>query len=171
MTAMKNRFIYTLLVCASIGLSSCVTGGFDENPQLDARNEALAKAPKIDAIFINGTKLERNTQSLRIVSAHPGDVLSISAEITSGKDAELSTLEVTRQYYGNEAPLPLDPNASSSVIDLTGNTYIYDLQYTVPEEDDDGFAFHEGDIILVHMLVGNNIDNFGYRSFEIEIAH
>lgn len=171
MTTMKINYIYTLIFCASIGLSSCVTGGFDENPQLDARNEALAKAPNINAIFINGTKLERNTQSLRIISAHPGDKLNISAEITSGKDAELSTLEVTRQYYGDEDPLPLDPNASSSVIDLTGNTYVYDLEYTVPAEDDDGFEFHDGDIILVHMLVGNTSDNFGYRSFEIEIVH
>lgn len=168
---MKIRYIYTLLFCASTALTSCVTGGFDENPQLDARNEALAKAPNINAIFINGTKLERNTQSLRIVTAHPGDVLSISAEITSGKDAELSTLEVTRQYYGDEDPLPLDPSASTSIIDLTGNTYVYDLQYTVPAVDDDGHAFHDGDIILVHMLVANTAENFGYRSFEIEIVH
>lgn len=167
---MKRKYFYILLMITSMAMSACVTGGFDENPQLDARNEALAKAPNINAIFINGTKLERNTQSLRIVEAHPGDILSISAEITSGKDAELSTLEVTRQYYGNEDPHPLDPAATSPVIELSGNTYVYDLNYTVPAADDDGFAFNSGDIILVHMLVGNTADNFGYRSFEILIT-
>lgn len=168
---MEKRFVYILLLVASFGLSSCVTGGFDENPQLDARNEAIAKAPSINAIFVNGTKLERNTQSLRIVEAHPGDVLTISADIASGKDAELETLEVTRQYYGNEDPLPLDENSESGIIELTGNTYVYDFQYTVPAEDDDGFEFHDGDIILVHLLVGNSSENFGYRSFEILITH
>ena len=152
-------------------MSSCVTGGFDENPQLDAHNDALAKAPKINAIFINGTKLERDTHSLRVIEAHPGDVLNISAEITSGKDAELATLEVTREYYGNEAPQPLDPAATSSVIELSGNTYVYDLKYTVPAEDDDGFEFHDGDPILVKMLVGNTTESYGFRSFTIQIAH
>jgi hypothetical protein len=168
---MKRKYTYILLLCASFGLSSCVTGGFDENPQLDARNEALAKAPNINAIFINGTKLERDAHSLRIVTAHPGDVLDISADITSGKDAELATLDVTRQYYGNEAPQPLDPAASSSVIELTGNTYVYDLHYTVPVEDDDGFEFQDGDVILVQMLVGNTTESFGFRSFTIQIAN
>jgi hypothetical protein len=97
-------------------------------------------------------------------------VLTISAEITSGKDAELSTLEVTRQYYGDEDPLPFDPASETGVIELTGNTYVYDLQYTVPAEDDDASEFHVGDIILVHMLVGNTAENFGYRSFEIIIT-
>ena len=166
---MKMKYSYIVLLLVSFGVSSCVTGGFDENPQLDARNEALAKAPSIKAIFVNGVKLERNTQSLRIVHAHPGDVLNISAELESGKDAELATFDVTRQYYGNEDPLPLDPSAASSVIELSGNTYVYDLKYTVPTEDDDGFEFEPGNIILVHMLVGNTTESFGYRSFEIEL--
>ena len=168
---MKPRLIYIMLLLVSFGLSSCVTGGFDENPQLDAHNEALAKAPNINAIFVNGTKLERNTQSIRIVQAHPGDVLTITADITGGKDAELETLEVTRQYYGDEDPLPLDPDSETGIISLTGNTYVYELQYTVPAVDDDAHEFHDGDIILVHMLVGNTSDNFGYRSFEIQIIH
>ncbi len=167
---MKRTIAYIFLLSA-FGLSSCVTGGFDENPQLDARQEALAKSPNINAIFINGTKLERNTQSIRVIEAHPGEVLQISADISGGKDAELETLEVTRQYYASEDPHPLDPTATSSVIELTGNTYVYDLSYTVPAEDDDGFEFHDGDIILVHMLVGNSLDNYGYRSFEIIITH
>jgi hypothetical protein len=167
---MNRKYIYIILLCASFGLSSCVTGGFDENTQLDARNEALAKAPGIKDIFVNGAKLERNTQSLRIIEAAPGTVLNFSVEITSGKDAELKTLEVTRQYYGDEDPLPFDPAATSSVIELSGNTYIYDLAYTVPALDDDGHEFHEGDLILVQMLVGNTSDNFAYRSFEIIIT-
>jgi hypothetical protein len=166
---MKTKYAYILFLSAAFGLSSCVTGGFDENPQLDARNEALAKAPNINAIFVNGTKLERDQQSLRIISAHPGDVLNISAEITAGKEAELSELEVTRQYYGSEDPLPFDPASETGIVELTGNTFIYDIAYTVPAEDDDGFEFHAGDIILVHMLVSNTADNFGYRSFEILI--
>ena len=167
---MKQKYFSLVMLLSAIVLSSCVTGGFDENPQLSSREQELAKAPNINAIFVNGTKLERNTQSLRVIEAAPGTVLNISAEITSGKEAELSTLEVTRQYYGDEDPLPLDPSATSSVIDLTGNTYVYDLAYTVPAVDDDGEDFHEGDIILVHMLVGNTSDNYGYRSFEIIIG-
>ena len=58
---MKMKYSYIVLLLVSFGVSSCVTGGFDENPQLDARNEALAKAPSIKAIFVNGVKLERNT--------------------------------------------------------------------------------------------------------------
>jgi hypothetical protein len=167
---MKIKYIYILLFCASFGLTSCVTGGFDENEQLDARNAELAKAPSIKDIFVNGSKLERNTQSLRIIEAAPGTVLNISAEITSGKDAELRTLEVTRQYYGDEDPLPFDPSATTAVVELTGNTYVYDLAYTVPAVDDDGHEFAPGDLIFVQMLVGNSTDNFAYRSFEIIIT-
>lgn len=167
---MKKLNILIILFSA-LFLGACVTGGFDENPQLDARNEALAKAPKIEAILVNGAILNRNTHSLRVVDAKPGDVLTISASIASGKGAELKSLEVTRQYYGEEDPLPLDENSEDGKYELTGNTHVFDLNYTVPAKDDDGFEFHDGDIILVHMLVGNTLDNFAYRSFEIVITH
>jgi hypothetical protein len=167
---MKRKFTYIFLFVASIGLSSCVTGGFDENPQLEGREAELAKAPKIESIAINGTILQRNQQSLRIVEAKPGDVLSISVAIESGKGAELKELEVVRQYYAAEDPHPLDPNSATGVYQLAGNTHVFDLKYTVPVEDDDGFEFHPGDPILVHLLVSNTLDNHGYRSFEIIIA-
>ncbi len=164
---MKRLVIFFL---SGLVLSSCVTGGFDENPQLDARNEALAKAPKIENITINGTVLERNTQSIRVYNAHIGDVLNISADLTSGKDAELVNIEVWRQYYASEDPAPLDPTSEDGFLALNGNTNIYDLAYTVPAVDDDGADFHPGDVILVHMRVRNTLDNFGYRSFQIQIV-
>jgi hypothetical protein len=166
---MKTKFIYIFLFCAPLILGSCVTGGFNENPQLEEREAELAKAPNIESISINGTILQRNQQSLRIVHAKPGDVLSISVSIQSGKNAELKDLEVVRQYYGNEDPHPLDPNSPTGVYNLTGNTHVFDLNYTVPAEDDDGFEFAPEDLILVHLLVSNTLDNHGYRSFEIVI--
>lgn len=169
---MKKILTYIAsLAIPCILLSSCVTGGFDENPQLDERNKALAKAPKIESISINGTVLQRNTHTLRVVEAKPGDVLMISASIASGKDAELKSLEVTRQYYGDEDPLPLDEDSEDGKYQLTGNTHVFDYSYTVPVEDDDGAEFHDGDIILVNMLAGNTLDNFAYKSFEIVITH
>lgn len=166
---MKTKFIYITLFCASLMLGGCVTGGFDENPQLTGREAELAKAPKIESISINGTILKRDQQSLRIVHAKPGDVLAISMSIESGKDAQLKELEVVRQYYAVEDRHPLDPNSTTGVYNLTGNTHVFDLNYTVPVEDDDGFEFAPGDPILVHVLVSNTLDNHGYRSFEIII--
>src|SRR6187402_2904674 len=103
---------YIILIGIAFSVSACVTGGFDENPQLDDVNKELAKAPKVDAIIVNGEKLERNTQSVRVVEAAIGDVLDIEAELLSGKSAELVELEVGRQFYWNttftEDPQPLE---------------------------------------------------------------
>ncbi|MBL7858568.1 MAG: hypothetical protein JNM57_12840 [Cyclobacteriaceae bacterium] len=153
----------------ALALSACVTGGFDENPQLDWRNEELAKAPKVESISVNGVIVERNTQSIRVVHAKIGDVLEVSAAITSGKNAALKELEVSRQYYGEEDPQPLDPLSGDGFYDLTGNTFVFDYNYTVPAEDDDGFDFHAGDVILVYFRVRNTLDNFGYKAFEIHL--
>jgi hypothetical protein len=167
---MKRKSIYIFLIFAPFILSSCVTGGFDENPQLDELNAAIAKAPKIESIAVNGAVVERNQQSRRIVEAHVGDVLQISAEITSGQSAELDSLEVSRQYYGNEDPLPLDHNDADGFYELSGNTFVYDLTYTVPEEDDDHFHFAPGDVILVYFRAKNTLGNYGYKAFEIQIT-
>lgn len=165
-----NLLLYIVLV---ITMNACVTGGFDENTQLDERNDALAKAPKIESISINGSLLERNTQSLRVVEAKVGDVLSISASITSGKDAELRDLEVARQYYEfdlTEPSMPLDPNAADAVYEVSGNSFVFDLNYTVPAQDDDGYDFHPGDVIYVYLRASNTLDNYGYKAFEIHIV-
>ena len=164
-----KKIIGSVLVLIAIVLSSCVTGGFDENPQLDSRNEALAKAPKVESVFVNGVPVERNTQSIRVVNAKVGDVLAVSASLSSGKSATLKELEVSRQYYRSEAPQPLDPLSGDGFYDLTGNTYVFDYDYTVPVEDDDGFEFHPGDVILVYFRVSNTLDNYGYKAFEIHI--
>lgn len=153
-------------------LASCVTGGFDENPQLDDLNDTLAKAPKIDEITVNGTVIERNTQSVRVVEAAIGQVLSIEAEVLSGKSAELTELEVSRRYYWNttftEGVQPLD-GETDGFYDITGKSYTFSVEYTVPAADDDDFDFHPGDQILVYFRALNDRGNFGYKAFEIHI--
>lgn len=167
---MKRIFI---LLSAAMLLASCVTGGFDENPQLDDVNNALSKAPKVDKIFVNGTQLDRNTQSARVVEAAIGAELSIEAEILSGKSAELTELEVSRQYYWNtnftEAAQPLD-ETTDGFYDVTGKSYTFSFLYTVPNQDDDGFAFHPGDQIYVYFRALNDRGNYGYKAFEIHIV-
>lgn len=165
-----KRILISISVLLFLG--SCVTGGFDENPQLDDLNDALAKAPKVDAIFVNGVELQRNSQSVRVVEATIGEVLSIDAEILSGKSAQLSELEVFRQYYWNngpEAPLPLDP-LTTGVYPVTGKEYTFSYDYTVPAQDDDGFDFHAGEQIYVYFRAQNDLGNFGFKAFEIHIV-
>jgi len=161
-----------LPVAAAFALTSCVTGGFDENPQeYDLKNE-LAKAPKIEKIIIDGAELEKNTQSARVVEAHIGDVLTIEAEISSGRKAELTELEVSRQYYYNtnftEDPQPLD-ETTNGFYDITGKNYTFSFQYTVPDVDDDDFDFHAGDQIYVYFRALNDRGNYGFKAFEIHI--
>lgn len=166
---MKRIIIF---LSASMLLASCVTGGFDENPQLDDLNDAQAKAPKIDEIMVNGTVLERNTQSVRVVEAAIGEVLTIEAEVLSGKSAELTELEVSRQYYWNttftEGVQPLD-GETDGFYDITGKHYTFSFAYTVPATDDDDFDFHPGDQIYVYFRALNDRGNYGYKAFEIHI--
>jgi hypothetical protein len=163
----------SIFIAALFLLSSCVTGGFDENPQLDALNDALAKAPKVNTIFVNGVELERNNQSVRVVEAQVGEILSIDAEIVSGKNATLEQLEVSRQYYWNtqftEDPHELDPLSNEGLYDITGKEFTFSYDYTVPAQDDDGFDFHPGDQIYVFFRAKNTLDNFGFKAFEIHI--
>lgn len=161
-----------LLAAAAFALTSCVTGGFDENPQLDDLENELAKAPKIETISINGTELDRNTQSVRVVEARMGDVLTIEAEVSSGRKAELTELEVSRQYYYNttftEDPKPLD-GTTTGFYDITGKKYTFSFDYTVPDVDDDDFDFHPGDQIYVYFRALNDRGNYGFKAFEIHI--
>lgn len=161
-----------LFVITSFTLASCVTGGFDENPQEDYLKDQLAKAPKVDEIIVNGVELERNTQSVRVVEARIGDVLTIEAEISSGKKAELTELEVSRQYYYNtnftEDPQPLD-GTTNGFYEITGKSYTFSFEYTVPTVDDDDFDFHPGDQIYVYFRALNDRGNYGFKAFEIHI--
>lgn len=166
---MKRIFI---LVSISVLLASCVTGGFDENTKLDDLNSALAKAPKINEIRVDGVAIDRNTQSVRVVEAAIGTQLTIEADVLSGKSAELTELEVSRQYYWNtnftEAPHPLD-GETNGFYDITGKSYTYSFEYTVPSVDDDDFDFHPGDQIYVYFRALNDRGNYGYKAFEIHI--
>lgn len=162
-----------LMIIISFALSSCLTGGFDQNYQLDQHEAELAKAPKIESITINGTLLERNTQSLRVINAKIGDELNIKVEITSGKGAELEQVEFFRIYYYGEDfeedPQPVDPN-TNGFLDVSGQSYELNYTYTVPEEDDDGYAFEPGYVIQVFIRARNSLDNFGYKAFEIHLV-
>jgi hypothetical protein len=164
--------IYVLLLLA-FGLSSCLTGGFDENEQLDELNGELAKAPKVETIMVNGAEVERNTQSRRVIDAKIGDVLNFDVALTSGKNATLAELEFFRVYYYTEDfqedPQPVDPT-SNGIYPITGDEFDFTYSYTVPEEDDDGFHFDPGYIIQVWFRVRNSIGNYGYKAVEIHIV-
>ncbi len=164
--------IYVLLL-VGFGLSSCLTGGFDENPQLDKQNNELAKAPKVEAIRVNGQVVERNRLSRRVIEAKIGDVLNFDITLISGKNASLEELEFFRVYYYledfQEAPHPVDPD-TQGVYPLSGEEFNFTYAYTVPEEDDDGFHFDPGYIIQVYCRVKNSLGNYGYRSVEIHIV-
>lgn len=167
---MKITYIFIFI---AIIFSSCLTGGFDENEQLDRHNAALAKAPKIESVKVNGTEVQRNTVSRRVVDAKIGDVLNISAELSGGLGAQLQELEFSRIYYYGEDfeedPKPVDPD-SDGLYDVTGNTTVFDYVYTVPEEDDDGFHFDPGYVIQVYFRAKNSLGNYGYRAIEIHIV-
>lgn len=167
---MKRIIIF---IAAAFFLASCVTGGFDQNTQLDDLNNAIAKAPKIDEISVNGVKLERNTQSVRVIEAQIGEVLNIEAEVLSGKSAELTELEVSRRYYWNttftEGVQPLDGD-TNGFYDISGKSYTFSFAYTVPIADDDDFEFHPGDQIYVYFRALNDRGNYGYKAFEIHIV-
>ena len=166
------RKIFSLMAISFV-LASCVTGGFDENTQLDDLKDELAKAPKIENIMVNGEEVKLNTQSVRVVEARIGDVLSIEAEVSSGKKAELTELEVSRQYYYNttftEDPQPLD-GSTTGFYDITGKSYTYTFDYTIPEVDDDDFEFAPGDQIYVYFRALNDRGNYGFKAFEIHIV-
>lgn len=164
--------IYVLLLIA-FGLSSCLSGGFDENEQLDELNDELAKAPKVESIMVNGNLVERNTVSRRVIEAKIGDVLNFDVTLTSGRDATLEELEFFRVYYYledfQEDPKPVD-QTSSGIHPISGTEFDFTYSYTVPEEDDDGFHFDPGYIIQVWFRVKNSIGNYGYKAVEIHIV-
>jgi hypothetical protein len=164
--------IYVLLVLA-FGLSSCLTGGFDENEQLDELNSELAKAPKVETIMVNGAEVERNTQSRRVIDAKIGDVLNFDVTLTSGRNASLEELEFFRVYYYTadfqEDPQPVDPT-SNGIHTISGSDFEFNYSYTVPEEDDHGEHFLIGDISQIWFRVKNTIGNYGYKAVEIHIV-
>ncbi len=164
--------LYVLLLLG-FGLSSCLSGGFDENAQLDEWNNELAKAPKVESISVNGQIVERNQQSRRVIDAKIGDVLNFDVKLLSGKNASLEELEFFRVYYYledfQEAPRPVDPG-TQGVYPLSGEEFNFTYAYTVTEKDDDGFHFDPGYIIQIYCRVKNSLGNYGYRSVEIHIV-
>lgn len=152
--------------------TSCVTGGFNDNPQLDELEDALAKAPSIEMIKANGEEVKRNTHSIREISAKVGDVVKLEAELTSGKGADLVELEFYRQYYGRiyaqEDPLPVD-SLTDGFYDISGKSMTFSYDYTIPTVDDGGHDFEDGNIITIQYRVKNSLENYGYKSLVIEI--
>ena len=167
---MRNLIIFFLML---VSLTSCVTGGFDNNEQLDKLNSGLATTPKVEQVLVNGEEVVRDTQSRRIVEAKIGDVLDFDVHITSGSGAELEELEFARAYYYGEDfqedPKPVDPE-TNGFYELTGKSADFTFSYTVPEEDDDGFHFDPGYVIQVFFRVKNSLGNYGYRSIEVHIV-
>ncbi len=163
---MKN-ILYILLIGAT--LASCVSGGMDKNPQLDELNNALAFAPKIEDIHVNGTAVERNDISVRQVEAKAGDVLKITTTLKSGQDASLAELEFFRRYYGTEDDTPVE-DGTDGLYTLSGGESAFEFDFTVPALDDDGHDFHAGDVITIWLRVRNTRDNFGYREIVVHYS-
>jgi hypothetical protein len=154
-------------------LSSCLTGGFDENPQLDEREAALAQAPKVLSISVNGEVLQRDTRSRRVVEAKVGDQLNFSVQVSSGDNAELTQIEFARIYYFEDPdfegdPTPVEP-ASDGFYPLSGSNAVFEYSYTVPELDDDEDPFTAGSVIMMYFRVKNSKDNFGFKAIEVHI--
>jgi hypothetical protein len=165
---MRNLILFIII---GMGLSSCLSGGFDENPQLEELEEALKSAPKIESLKINGTEVQRDTQSRRIIEAKIGDVLDFDVTLNAGAGV-LEELEFSRVYYYGEDfqedPKPVDPN--TGMYQISGATYNFTYSYTVPEEDDDGFHFDPGYVIQVYLKAKNSVGNYGYRAVEVHIV-
>jgi|GEM_PF-1564936 len=170
---MKTSINYIAIVLMAVLGAACTTGGFNNNPQLEELENALDKAPNVEAIKVNGTVIEKNTQSLREVDASIGDVLKLEADFTSGKDAQLVELEFYRQYYGRvngqEAPHPVD-TLTDGFYNLSGLESTFSYDYTVPAVDDDDFDFEVGTIITIQYRLKNSLDNYGYRALVIHIV-
>jgi hypothetical protein len=170
---MKSVKSIILIISCACFLSSCVTGGFDDNEQLDDMNAGLAKTPKIKSVMVNGAEVERDTQSRRVVEAKIGDVLNFDVDLTSGSGAQLEELEFFRVYYYGEdfqeAPRPVDPD-TDGFYEISGKAYNFNFAYTVPAEDDDGFEFHGGYVIQIWFRAKNSIGNYGFRSVEVHIV-
>ncbi len=171
---MKNTKAYILLLACVAMLSSCVTGGFDDNEQLDELNAGLKKTPKVESVKVNGAEVERNTQSRRVVDAKVGDVLNFDVHLTSGSNAQLEELEFSRVYYYGEDfqenPKPVDPETGDGMYDISGKSYDFTFSYTVPDEDDDGFHFDPGYVIQIYFRAKNSLGNYGYRAIEVHIV-
>ena len=166
-----NKLLTGLI--AIVVLSSCATGGFDENPQLDKLDAELAKAPGI-LMTVDGEEVERNTLSLRDHPVTIGETYTIGVEMTSGKKAELQELEFFRQYYGRaygqEGPQPVDDSSLDGLVALSGSSSMFEFDYTVPAQDDDGFDFHDDHIITIWARVQNSEGFYSYREIILVLA-
>lgn len=154
-------------------LTSCLTGGFDQNPQLEELEDAIKTAPKIESLKINGAEVQRNTQTRRVVEAAMGDVLKFDVMI-SGGTAELDELEFSHIFYYGDPDYESDPVLvdadATEPMKISGKTYNFLYDYTVPELDLDGDPMHPGDVIQVFVRAKNTIDNYGYRAIEVHIT-
>jgi hypothetical protein len=166
---MRNLFIY---IITAVTLTSCLSGGFDENPQLEELEEGLKAAPKVETLKVNGSEVVRDMESRRIIEAKVNDVLNFDITLSAGT-GELQELEFSRVYYYGEDfeedPKPVDP-ATDGTYDITGANHTFTYAYTVPEEDDDGFHFDPGYVIQVYVRAKNSLGNYGYRAVEIHIV-
>jgi hypothetical protein len=166
------RKLFIILLLAPV-LTSCLTGGFDNNEQLDELNAGLKKTPKIEKVVVNGVEVVRDTQSRRIVNAKINDVLEFDVDLSSGSGAQLEELEFARVYYYGEEfqedPRPVE-GGTSGFYEISGKAYNFTYTYTVPEEDDDGFHFDPGYVIQVFFRPKNSLGNYGFRAIEIHIV-
>ena len=157
----------SFVALAALAFGACTSGGFDENPQLDALEEAQAKAPKIMSISVNGVQIDRDQQSLRKVEAKQGDVINITAIIDAGTGGDLVDMRFEQTFFSTEIEEfntiypqddaeadateyhfgPVDPGAdgvysgdlNEAIMPLTGASATFEYSYTIPQ-----FTFDDG---------------------------
>lgn len=189
-------FIWVIVLTVSV---SCVTGGFNQNPQLDELNDAIAFSPKVTSLTVNGTEVSRNTQSLYQVDAKIGDVLDIKATFDAGQGAQLSMLQFEQTYFSTEIEEynwifftpgspediasaytfgPVDPGTDGiydiddAYIPISGATDTFEYSYTVTPTDTFGpyYLVVPGDFITLHFRISNSLDNYGYHPIQIHVV-
>ena len=176
MKMIKNISFIALSVLA---LGACTSGGFDENPQLDALEEAQAKAPKVMSISVNGTQIDRNSQSIRHVEAKVGDVLNITAIIDGGTGGDLVDMRFEQTFFSTEIEEfntiypadatidagsdytfgPVDPGTdgiyngdiNEAIMPLSGASATFEYSYTVP-----AYTFEDGVYDYTYYAIGDH---------------
>lgn len=153
-------------------ITSCVTGN-DDSQVLADHEAALDRTPRVLELKVDGETMKRDMQSNWIpIPAVAGDILDITAIMTTGNGALSSNLVISRYYYHSFTPFGLvqGVDLDYQVLDeLEFGIGSFDLsfQYSVPAVDDDTLAFFIGDMINIAFWTTNDTGGVGYNDFNI----
>ncbi|WP_115866623.1 hypothetical protein [Marinoscillum furvescens] len=170
----NHKLFYILAAVLLTLATSCVTGN-DDNAVLREHEEAFAKTARVTDLKINGVAISRDSLShWRYVMVDPGDVLTVSATLITGKGADEASLQVSEYLYSTSTPFGLssDDDADYKLLEsmsFGAGSEAVSLTITVPEQDADGEDFHSGDHINYAFWSWNDLQGYGYNDFSVEI--